>query len=232
MAELNKAKEFLDRVLNLIPEDKRESVRSLYSGAQDEATSLETAMANVRRTATEQSAWYTANKDALDQAKDLLAKGGTGGVSESEIAKRLEQMRDDIMGQGLSLMTVGTTIAGNHMKEFGEPLDMQVLADEAIKAGKTLQAYYDQKVAPKRAEVAETALQLRLKAAKDEGVKEGTQATLARIPGAAMPYPVGQNLGVSTLDGLKKAPEGQAPQDVVQAAAQTAVETLNRQTTQ
>lgn len=226
MAQLNKAQEFLNRVLEKLPEDQREAVRSLYSAASDEATSLEQAQAAVIRKSQEQAVWYDANKDALAEYKIMKAGGGS-----TIDAKALEAMRDDMMGQGLALMTVGTTIVGQHFAEFGEALDMGALTKEAIAANQPLDQFYRSKVAPRRAERDEIKRKADLEAAKQEGIREGTQATLAKLPTSAMPYPVGGS-APTTLDGLRPLAEGAAPINSVQAAAATAVEVLNRATTQ
>lgn len=224
--QLNKTKEFIDRVVALVPEDQRDSVRSQYSAAQDEASSLDAAIARVNTTAKAQTEWYEANKTALEEYKANKGNGGGGAhtIDLKDVGKQIDGVKDEVMSQGLQLMTIGTSIAVGHIHEFGEALDMAKLTHDAIAAKKPLKEFYDESVASRRADKAKAEFDKQIATAREEGKKEGVTETLGKLPNA-MPYPVGQSLGVSTLDGLKSV---EGARNVVQDAAATAVAEMNR----
>lgn len=228
--QLKTAKSFLDRVLEKVPEAEREGLRADYSRAQDEIdgvqSELDTAMGKVRATATAQNQWWEGNKDAVherDTLKKQLEGAPKGGMEVGEIEKRLTAQKDEVLSMGLGLITTASTISARHLKEFDEPLDMQKLADEAVKANMTLQGYYDQHVGPRRQERTEAANKLAIANAREEGKREGLSEGIKRA-GDGMPYPVGA--APTTLAGLKKPAEGAANPFSLEAAVETANKTL------
>lgn len=224
--------EFLDRVLATVPEDKKADVQSMYSRAQDEQAAqqqtIEDATAQVRATAAKQTEWWNANKDAVTELAEIKKTGG-GGLTEAAIGTRLDTLRDDVMSNGLALITTATTIAAGHLKEFGEPLDMRVLAQEAIKANKSLDQHYNESVAARRQERSTADLNARLEAAKAEGRKIGEEETRRTLGAQTMPFPGQATAPATTLSGLKRAPDGAAPPNVLDAAVATANEVIQRQ---
>lgn len=225
------AQEFLDQVLATVPAEKKAEVQALYSRAADEISAsqatLEEQTAQVRDTAAKQTQWWNAHKDDVAELNALKKGGGGGGtgLTQEDIAKQLGDLQDNVMSNGLALITTATTIAASHLKEFGEPLDMRALAQEAIKANQTLDAYYAAKVTPARQERAAADLTARLDAARAEGKKTGIEETTQLLGNRQMPFP-GHSTAPTTLSGLTKRPEGQAPPNVLADAVATANEVM------
>ncbi len=228
------AQEFLDQVLATVPADKKAEVQALYSRAADEIAATQTTLdeqtAQVRATAEKQNQWWGANKDAVTELAELKKRGGGGGgIDATEIAKQLEDLKGDVMTNGLALITTATTIGASHLHEFGEALDMRKLAQDAIKANQTLDAYYNSTVASRRQERAEAALTAKLAEAEARGKKAGIEETTQTLGGQRMPFP-GHSSAPTTLSGLRKPVEGQAPPNVLNDAVATANEVMSRQT--
>lgn len=227
------AQEFLDRVLATVPEEKKAEVQSLYSRAADEIaasqTTLEEQTAQVRATAEKQNQWWTTHKDDVAELAELKKRGGGGGsgLTPEEVTKQLGDLKDDVMSNGLALITAATTISAAHYKEFGEALDMRALAQEAIKANKTLDAYYNEKVAPVRQERAAADLTAKLAEAEARGKKAGIEETTQTLGNRQMPFP-GHSTAPTTLSGLRKPAEGTAPPNVLADAVATANEVAAR----
>lgn len=227
--------EFLDQILAKVPEGERAAVQSLYSKAQDEIsanqTDLDTAKQRVIETAQQQNDWWKANKDVVAELAEIKKKGGGGGgtgLTSEEITKQLEGLEDRVMSNGLALVTTASTIAAAHLHEFAEAIDVRVLATEAIKAGKTLDQYYNEKVAPVRQERAAATLKKSLEEAEARGKKAGIEETTQQYGNRQMPFP-GQSAAPSTLSGLRKPADGAAPPDVLGDAVATANAVTARQ---
>lgn len=226
---------FLDRILEHVPEDKKAAVRAEYSRAQDHVSQVETeldaARAKVTQVATEQTAWWEANKDAVRERDQLRQKvaatPATSGVDQTELDKRLAATRDEVLGTGLGLVTAMTNLGLQHMKEFGEVLDTTKLAKDAIAAGKDLASFYTESVAPRRQEIAAAAREKELADARADERAKTTQELLSKA-GQAIPYPVG-NSAPTTLAGLRKPAEGQANPFGLEAAVATATQVAARQ---
>lgn len=226
MVQLNTFKSFIDKVLEHVPEDKKESVRAEYSRAQDEATNLETARANVIRTAEAQTGWWDANKGAIEELKKLKEGGNpnpiTDAVDKNALSTGLQGLEDKVMSTGLALMTTMTQLGLDHMAEFpGEKLDVTRLANEAMKAGKPLVDYYNEQVAPKRTARQEAEIAKKVADATEAGRLAGVAETLKKVPGQGMPYPVGSS-APTTLAGLTKPAAGTADPYSLDAAVATA----------
>lgn len=213
-------------MLEHVPEAQRAQVRSEYSAAQDEAATLESEITRVRAIGVQQKNWWDTNKDAVaerDQLRTQVAARPTEqatGLSESEIQKRIDAMRDETMGTGLGLMTTGMNIGVGHLKEFGETIDMGKLTRDAINAGKTLEAHYNEQVAPRRAERATADLNTRLAAERAAGRQEGVTETLNKV-GQGMPFPVGST-EPTTLSGLRTPTDQGRPGTTLNDAIATA----------
>lgn len=225
--QLNKAKAFLDEILAKVPEDQRESVRSLYSQAQDEvsgiAASLDTAIATVNTTAERQGAWYDKHKDVIEgrtPAAQPAVNPIANAVDADKIVKDLnltiDTTREALASQGLFLASVIPTILTNHSIEFGEQIDGEKLVKDAIAANTDLKTYYAGLVAPKRAEKAAAKLAADIAAAEERGRLAG----MKEAGGSNPPYPTSQR-GPTTLSGLRKPPADQAPTYGLEAAVNT-----------
>lgn len=233
-----KAQEFLDQVLSKVPEGEREAVRSLYSGAMDEVTgqqrTLDEATAQVRDTAKKQTDWWNTHKDAVAENAELKKKlegGGGTGVQAEELTKQLTTMEDRVMGIGLGLITKATRISVGHFQEFGEVLDMDDLAQKAIKANLPLAEFYDSTVAARRHERATATRAKEIADAEARGEKKGIEDTVKTLGSTHMPFPGSSGrAALTTLSGLKPRAEGSAPPDVLGDAVATATEVFNRQT--
>lgn len=232
MPQLNKIQAFVDDLLKRVPEDQREAVRSMYSQASDEATSLDQEIARVRAVGKEQKEWYDANKTALEKAKEVLAGGGGGShtIDPDAITKQIGAVKDEVLTVGLALMNIQNNIVASHITEFpGERLDMNALTKGAQAAGMSLQDFYDREMAPKRKERADAALKKTIEEAEARGEAKGKADVLAKLPQTAMPYPVVSS-APTTLTGLRKPADGQAGPDYLKDAVATANEVMSRQT--
>lgn len=227
---------FLDRLFEHVPEEQRAAARPAYSALQDRLNAVD-------QTYQQQSAWWEANKDAV-QERDRLAQeiaqlrgqqqqqpqgsGAAGGqvVDQNAITAAIQEASARTLETGLGLVTTITNLAVGHMKEFGEPIDAQKLAQDAIAARMPIDQFYAQLVAPKRAERQTAELNARIEAAKAEGVQAGRQEVLSRM-GKDMPYPSpsGQP-AVTTLTGLRKPVDGAPNQFSLEAAVATANEVM------
>lgn len=238
-----KLSEFVNRVLETVPEDQREVVRSLYSQAQDEIRASEEFVGRVRATADQQKSWWEQNKPKVDEYDRLKAEGKLGtpqvtqptnqitdAVTRDLLTKETETLKNDILDQGLALATLTSAIVASHVTEFpGERLDMQKLIADAIAAKKPLDVFYNEQVAPKRAERETAARAKEIAEAEARGAQKAKDEFMTR--NAQLPYPVGQTQP-TTLSGLRK-PEGDgggAKNDYsLEAAVATANEVLQRQ---
>lgn len=236
-ADLDKLNTEIDSLLKLVPEDQREAARAHYSRVQDGVN-------QITATAREQGAWWERNKDAVVERDSLRVRvaqtngntnpnpnpnpeNPTGNViTEAMLKKALEDQRADLLGIGLGMTTEIPSIGLKHMKEFGEELDLRKLAKDAMDAGKNVQDYYNESVAPRRLERDTAARTAELAAAEQRGIEKGRKEILERTPGQGMPYPVGSS-APTTLAGLKK-PEGANPYGL-DAAVATANSVLARQ---
>lgn len=220
--------EFLDKILETVPEDKKEGVRALYSKAQDEISatqrSLDEEVTRVKDIAQKQTDWWNAHKDTVEENKRLKAAGGggTGNVDSAKVTEQLGALEDRVMGQGLALITTTADLAIGHYQEFGERLNTQKLAADAIKANKPLQQFYDESVATRRSERAAADLKKQLEEAEARGKKAGVEETTQRLGNAQMPFPGHSAPAATTLSGLKKPAEGASKPDVLADAVATA----------
>lgn len=233
MAPLTKIQSFIDRVLESVPEDKKAEVRAQYSAASDEASALDQERARVATTAEKQTVWYNANKAALEAARDHQANPNPNPsdnpMTAAAMNDQMVKFRDEAIGTALGLATATSTIIASHYKEFGEPLDMNKLAQEALKVGKSLDAYYNESVAPRRAEKQTADIAARVATAREEGKAEGVKETLTKIPGAGWPVPTSHSNAPTTLAGLRTptpGADGQPPANPFSLEA--AVATANR----
>jgi hypothetical protein len=247
MAQLNKAKSFLDTVLQKLPEAERDAVRSLYSQAQDEASALDRQLtdgiAQVNAKAKEQADWWEKHKHLAQsgqpngQPNGGQPNGGGGQPNAQpafdltlfmgEIDKRINTVADTLAGQGLALSTILPTLVAQHGVEFGEVLDAEKLAKEALAANLDIRAYYSQSVAERRAAKAKEQHDADIKAAEERGRLTG----LAEAGKSMMPYPSSRQ-SATTLSGLR-VPEAEkaaaANQYSLDAAVQTAMEVMHKQ---
>ncbi len=246
--QLNTAKKFLDLVLQKLPEEERESVRSLYSQAQDEATAigrqLAAGIAEVNERAREQADWWEKNKHLAGngggqpQPQPNNQPGQPGNIGNlqpsfdpramfTEIDKRINTVADTLAGQGLALSTMLPTLVAQHGVEFGEVLDAEKLARDAIAANTDIKQFYNQSVAERRAVKAKEKYDADIKAAEERGRLAGM--TEAGRP--VSPYPSARQ-SPTTLSGLR-IPEAdkaaRANQYSLDAAVATAMEVMNKQ---
>jgi hypothetical protein len=252
--QLNKFKSFLDTVLSKVPEADRESVRSLYSQAHDEASALEreltTSIAAVNQRAQEQAAWWERHKHLATGQPTPNSNGGgqpnpNGGGQPNpapqpnpqpafdpnalltEVDRRIGQSADLLAGQGLALSTILPTLVAQHGVEFGEVLDAEKLAKDAIAANTDIRSFYNQSVAERRATKAKEKYEADIRAAEERGRVAGlTEATRSHLP-----YPTTRQ-EATTLSGLR-VPEADkqkaAQQFSLDAAVATAMEVMNKQ---
>jgi hypothetical protein len=248
MAQLNKAKTFLDTVLQKLPEAEREQYRSLYSQAQDEATALEQnlvqSIARVNAKAKEQADWWEEHKHLArpadpNQPNPNQPGNGNGNPQPqpvfdsralmTEIDKRIGNVADTLAGQGLALSTILPTLVAQHGVEFGEVLDAEKLAKDALAANMDIKQFYGQSVAERRAAKAKEKYDADMKAAEERGRIAG----LTEAGHTMMPYPSARQ-SATTLSGLRlpaaEAEKAAARQQYsLDAAVATAVEVMNKQ---
>jgi ribosome modulation factor len=240
--QLNTAKKFLDLVLQKLPEAEREAARSLYSQAQDEASAisqqLASKIAEVNERAQQQNDWW-------ERHKHLGGGNGDGNNRPdpnqpntqpqpfnptqllTEIDKRIGTVADTLAGQGLALSTMLPTLVAQHGVEFGEVLDAEKLAKDAIAANTDIKAFYAQSVAERRATKAKEKYDADMKAAE----ARGHQAGLMEAGKSMSPYPSTRQ-SATTLSGLR-IPEAEkvarADQYSLDAAVATAMDVMQKQ---
>jgi ribosome modulation factor len=242
--QLNKVKSFLDTVLNRLPEADRESVRSLYSQAQDEATGLERQLTEgitrVNQRATEQATWWEQHKHLATGPQPQpqpqpqpIAAGQPVPFDPAplmvEIDKRIGQTADLLAGQGLTLASLLPTLVAQHSVEFGEVLDAEKLVKDALAANTDVRSFYSQSVAGRRETKAKEKYDADMKAAEERGRRAG----LTEAGKSMSPYPSSQQ-SANTLSGLRVPADdaGKAAQKTqysLDAAVATAMDVMQRQ---
>ena len=173
--------------------------------------------------ADKQTTWWKSNERTALEAtiEELKTKGGThnpGGIDEKALDTRLSELTNGMEAMGVALGATMTNIGLSHLKEFGETIDMDKLAKDAIAGKKTLVQHYAEIVAPERKKRADAAVTKQVEDAKAAGILEGRMQALNQKG----PYPVGPG-GPSTLDGLRKS-DKQVADDHTLAAAVATVE--------
>lgn len=240
MAQLNKAKSFLDTVLGKLSKEDQDAMRSLYSQAHDEVNTLYQHMANsiaaVNKRAQEQADWWEKNKHLAGQPNNGGGGNNNNGNPQptvfdpaplmAEFDKRMTTMADQLAGQGLALSTILPTLVAQHGVEFGEVLDAEKLAKDAIAANTDIKAFYNQSVAERRATKTKEKYDADIKAAEERGRVAG----IVEAGKGQLPYPSSRQ-SVTTLSGLRKPAPDQAPsnQFTLDAAVATATEVMQRQ---
>jgi hypothetical protein len=241
-AQLNKAKSFLDTVLGKLSKEDQDAVRAQYSQAHDELASIEReytdGLTAVNTRAREQADWWEKHKHlATGQPQPNTNGGGGNGGGQpqpafdptkllSEIDTRMGRMADTLAGQGLALSTILPTLVAQHGVEFGEVLDAEKLAKDAITANLDIKQFYNQSVAERRATKAKEKYDADVKAAEERGRIAG----LTEAGRTNLPYPTSRQ-SVTTLSGLRKPAADAAPSDQysLDAAVKTATEVMQKQ---
>lgn len=241
--QLNTAKKFLDLVLQKLPENEREAARSLYSQAQDEVAAvgkqLGDSIAAVNARAQEQADWWEKNKHLTGQPRTDNNGGGSGNGDGhqqppfdprallTEIDKRIGTVADTLAGQGLALSTILPTLVAQHGVEFGEVLDAEKLAKDAIAANTDIKQFYNTSMAERRETKRKEKYDADMKAAEERGRLAG----LTEAGKSMMPYPSARQ-SATTLSGLRvpDADKAAAKQQYsLDAAVATAVEVMQKQ---
>lgn len=214
-------KQFLAEVLQHVPEAQREQVaagftpqalealgqgaarQSDYSRAQDQ---LAAEKARIDALAKEQANWWEAARPLAELGKAAQDAGwqpgapptGAPATLPADVVRKadIEQRERAAVGY----FNFITTLGQKHFAEFGEPLDLEALANEATQKGQPLQATYDAKFAERRAAKATEAQNALIETKVQERLAE------ARKQGLANPYPVSPGMAGSPLDALTPAP--------------------------
>ncbi len=238
--QLNTAKKFLDLVLGKLPEAEREAARSLYSQAQDEATALgkqlTDGIAVVNDRARQQAEWWekhgnpdpnqppTPNQPNSSQPQP---QAFDPRALLTEIDKRIGTVADTLAGQGLALSTMLPTLVAQHGVEFGEVLDAEKLAKDAIAANMDIKQFYSQSMSERRATKSKEKYDTDMKAAEERGRLAG----LTEAGRSMMPYPSARQ-SATTLSGLRvpEADKAAAKQQYsLDAAVATAMDVMQKQ---
>ena len=162
----------------LVDDHKRQSD---YSRAMDEVRSKTLELEGRSKEWTD---WYN-NAVTNDQARerelqDLRTRTGTNGttttgttvtsgLTEAQVQKMLQE-------QGSRLVSVtkqAMKIASRHAAEFHEALDVDAVEKIAIANNMTVEDAYNRWIAPRLEERAKADVDARIKAAHDDGLKEG-----------------------------------------------------------
>lgn len=151
-------------------------LRSDYSRKQDE---LKADKEKTSKYYGELVTWKATEQERLDA---LYAGNGNGNgertviqtVQNPDVVTKRDmeaelQKRD---GQFIGLLETGMSIASRHAVEFKEPLDTAALKKIAMDKNLSLQAAYDEMVAPRRAETGTAQRKAEIEAAKAEGARE------------------------------------------------------------
>lgn len=223
-------KEFLGKLLALIPEDRRSGVAEAFEGAepaletlgegvlrQDEFSRGMDALAAKEKEILaykgELDGWYETNKARL--ATD--PKDGNGNKNKDGLLTRddVTKLVTDIVGERekgvASFVSETNRMAIRHFKEFGEELDFnQLYADpEVAKVG--LLGVYEKKFGPQLKVKADKAEADRIQKIVDERVAEERKKFSSRPP-----YPVAGG-DRSPLDALEESGENKSPHTVDEA---------------
>lgn len=166
--------------------------------------------------------WYAANQAAiaesvstktqLEKMQEQLRGLQGGGEPEQKPAsaaptidtskfltkEEAQQLGQQIAMQGWNNTSAAATLAARHMKEFGDVLDINALAQHAQKTGKNLQDAWS--------DMHHEQLEAKAKAAEkkreDELRRQIREEERAALLGSQGPYPVPNNSEPSTLAGL------------------------------
>ena len=129
--------------------------------------------------------------------------------------------------QGLALSTILPTLVAQHGVEFGEVLDAEKLAREALSANQDIKQFYAASVAERRAAKAKEKYEADIKAAEERGRLTG----LTEAGKSMGPYPSARQ-SATTLSGLR-IPEAEkaarANQYSLDAAVATAMDVMQKQ---
>lgn len=231
--QLKKSEEFLNAILEKLPEHERAAARTMYSQAQDElstvARGLDTSIQQVNETAGKQAAWYTQHKDVIEgrRTDNVITTAVDGEALKKEFGSALNRAREEAATQILYLGGIMPTLIAQHQAEFGgEVLDGAKLLKDAGESGLDLPTYYSQSVAERRRAALATKSAADITAAEERGRLVG----LKEAGNGHVPYPVnGHGRAPTTLDGLRKPAEGQASTGGLDAAIATATEMMQRQ---
>lgn len=202
--------EFVTRLWQAIPEAEREQHRSAFSALNDRIRAVD-------ETHQRQVSWWETNKNAVaerDQLKEQLAAAGRAtsnstpeavGMDQNQIAQAIQAAQASTLETGLGLVTTITQIGMNHFKEFGEVINAQKLAEDAIAARLPIDQFYNQSVAQRRTERQNAEIEAKIAAARNEGMESGRKEIVDRL-GGSLPFPSvsGQVAAPRTLDGLRK----------------------------
>lgn len=171
---------------------------------------LQDAAAAIQATADRQTAWYEANKAALDAGWKALKDGGTGDPAAAPAAPT-NALPPDVLRradaekiitereQGAArYMHAVIPLALKHFQEFGEVLDFEALVANPRIREVGLLGVYDAQVADRRRAAAAKAEEARVEARVQE------RLAAERKRGIVAPYPVSP-MDVSPLDALRPA---------------------------
>lgn len=201
------------------------------------ADDLNGRIAGVKKTEADQKSWWDQNKDAVAERDRLKAAGGGGGGGvdhgdvqskiDTAVAAAVKGMRDDMAqleSVGVGLATISSRISVSHLNEFHEVVDVEKVAQDAIKNKRTLVDEYNAQVSERRATRDKAAREKELADATEAGRKAGMMEALNR---QGAPYPINDGSGPSTLSGLRKPAEGEkAPDYSLEAAVRVAQEVM------
>lgn len=184
--------QFVQSVINRLPEDARASLQTLVESTPELAIALgegtlrqdefSRRLDAVNTRATEQQTWWEANQPlaALGaKAKELgfdparttppPASGLTTPALPDDVVRREDLTRE--AGEFASF-TMGIQQLGlNHFKEFGEVLDLQALAADPRAKTIGIRGVYEASVATRRAEAQKVARDVEVAKLVEEGVK-------------------------------------------------------------
>lgn len=231
--------DFLNRLAARLPEDKRAIFLETAIGQEDLLEEVGRGVLrheDYSKVRDEQRAWYDTNKVKVSEFDRLKA---AGLIREGEPEpRRVEEIVDpmkrpvtleearSLESESLRLNAIISGLAVNHLHEFKEPLNVTPIVDAAIKAGRPIQAVYDETVAERRKVAADAALAANITAAEERGRLAGRAEVIKA--GGDIPYPVGSS-APTTLSGLRPADDAAKAQHTVDAAVATLVGEMNKQ---
>ncbi len=128
---------------------------------------------------------------------DLDGKNKTDFIGKDEL-KKLAQ-------ESLSYMNAVTKLGMQHLKEFGEVLDVDKLVEQATRDGVNINIAYSQLIQPKRDEIQRADFEKQLARAREEGKQEALKNVA--IPSSEQPF---SNSIPHSVETLSKKPEDRA----------------------
>lgn len=131
-------------------------------------------------------AQYEQQYGPLDGSDPKLVASPTNAVTKEELQKAM----DEYSGKAVFIAKKAAQVSVDYFKRFNEPLDMDAFEKFALEKGLPIDAAYDAFIRPRVSELDQKNIDERIKAAKEEGLREGrSQSNLPVDTAPKAPHP-------------------------------------------